>query len=244
MWQNVKWARKMLNSVERETGGNKPLRIGVLASGNGSNLQALIDRSADGTLPAEVSCVISNNASAFALERARRHGIPALHLDHRLFSSRENYDAALVETLHEYRVELVALAGFMRIISPVLIDAFAQAIMNIHPALLPAFPGLHAQRQALDHGVKIAGCTVHFVDSGTDTGPIICQAAVPVLEGDTEDLLSARILVEEHRCYPMAVRLFAEGRLTVAGRKVIIAPESGTSTPACHSCTAGRSGHL
>ncbi|HEX2768194.1 MAG TPA: phosphoribosylglycinamide formyltransferase [Geobacteraceae bacterium] len=212
----------MSNSVEREIGGNKPLRIGVLASGNGSNLQSLIDRCADGSLSAEVACVISNNASAFALERARRHGIPALHLDHRLFSSRENYDAALVETLHEYRVELVALAGFMRIITPVLIDAYSNAIMNIHPALLPAFPGLHAQSQALNHGVKIAGCTVHFVDSGTDTGPIICQAAVPVLEGDTEDLLSARILVEEHRLYPLAVKLFAEGKLTVDGRRVIV----------------------
>jgi len=215
----------MSNSAERETGGNKPLKIGVLASGNGSNLQALIDSSEDGTLSARVACVISNNALAFAMERARRHGIPSLHLDHRLFSCREAYDEALVDTLREYGVELVALAGFMRIITPVLIDAFPNAIMNIHPALLPSFPGLHAQRQALNHGVKIAGCTVHFVDRGTDTGPIICQAAVPVMEGDTEDLLSARILVEEHRCYPMAVRLFAEGRLTVEGRRVIIAPK-------------------
>jgi len=204
---------------------NRLLSLGVLASGNGSNLQSLIDRSIDGTLPAKVACVISNNATAFALERARRHGIPALHLDHRLFSSREAYDEALIDALREYGVELVALAGFMRIITPVLIDAFPNAIMNIHPALLPSFPGLHAQRQALRHGVKIAGCTVHFVDRGTDTGPIICQAAVPVMEGDTEDALSARILVEEHLCYPMAVRLFAEGRLTVSGRKVIIAPE-------------------
>ena len=202
------------------------LRIGVLVSGNGSNLQSLIDRSEDGALPARVACVISNNAAAFALERARRHGIPALHLDHRLFSCREAYDEALVDALREHGVELVCLAGFMRIITPVLIDAFPNAIMNIHPALLPSFPGLHAQRQALNHGVKIAGCTVHFVDRGTDTGPIICQAAVPVMEGDTEETLSARILVEEHRCYPMAVRLFAEGRLTVEGRKVIIAPEN------------------
>ncbi len=204
---------------------NRVLKVGVLASGNGSNLQSLIDRSTDGTLPAQVACVISNNAAAFALERARRHGIPALHLDHRLFSCREAYDEALVDALREHGVELVALAGFMRIITPVLIDAFPHAIMNIHPALLPSFPGLHAQCQALKHGVKLAGCTVHFVDRGTDTGPIICQAAVPVMEGDTEDTLSARILVEEHRCYPMAVRLFAEGRLRVEGRKVIIAPD-------------------
>lgn len=217
--------RKMSSSFERQNSMTRLLRLGVLASGNGSNLQSLIDRSIDGTLHAQVACVISNNATAFALERARRQGIPALHLDHRLFSCREAYDEALVDTLREYGVELVALAGFMRIITPVLIDAFPNAIMNIHPALLPSFPGLHAQRQALSHGVKIAGCTVHFVDRGTDTGPIICQTAVPVMEGDTEDTLSARILVEEHRCYPMAVRLFAEGRLTVSGRKVIIAPE-------------------
>lgn len=198
------------------------LKVGVLASGNGSNLQSLIDQIEKGDLPAEVSCVISNIASAYALERARRHGIPTLHLDHRLFPSREAYDKALVDALREYGVRLVALAGFMRIISPVLINAFPNAIMNIHPALLPSFPGLHPQRQAIDHGVKIAGCTVHFVDAGTDTGPIVCQAAVPVLEGDTEETLSARILVEEHRCYPLAVRLFAEGKLSVEGRRVII----------------------
>jgi phosphoribosylglycinamide formyltransferase-1 len=166
--------------------------------------------------------LISNVASAFALERAARHGIPALHLDHRLFSGREDYDRALVDAFREHDVELVALAGFMRIISKVLLDAFPTAVMNIHPALLPSFPGFHAQRQALEHGVKVTGCTVHFVDAGTDTGPIICQAAVPVLEGDTEEALSARILVEEHRCYPLAVRLFAEGRLSVEGRRVII----------------------
>jgi len=198
------------------------LKVGVLASGNGSNLQSLIDRSKEGALPAEISCVISNNASAFALERARRHGIPALHLDHRLFAGREAYDKAVVDSLRDHGVELVALAGFMRIISPVLIEAFPNAIMNIHPALLPSFPGLHAQQQALDHGVKIAGCTVHFVDAGTDTGPIICQAAVPVVEGDSEETLSARIQVEEHRLYPLAVRLFAGGKLSVDGRRVIV----------------------
>lgn len=212
----------MSSSSDRKSVAPGVLRVGVLASGNGSNLQSLIDQSEEGSLPAVINCVISNNASAFALERARRHGIPALHLDHRLFSCRDDYDMALVEALRENDVQLVALAGFMRIISPVLIEAFPNAIMNIHPALLPSFPGLHAQRQALDHGVKIAGCTVHFVDAGTDTGPIICQAAVPVLEGDTEESLSARILVEEHRCYPLAVKLFAEGKLSVAGRRVIV----------------------
>jgi phosphoribosylglycinamide formyltransferase 1 len=198
------------------------LRVGVLASGNGSNLQALIDCSEDNSIPAAICCVISNVASSFALERARKHSIPAIHLDHRIFSSREEYDSAIVKALREHRIELVALAGFMRIITPVLIEAFPNAIMNIHPALLPSFPGLHPQLQAIQHGVKISGCTVHFVDAGTDTGPIICQAAVPVFADDTEDTLSARILVEEHRCYPLAVRLFAEGRLSLEGRRVII----------------------
>jgi len=200
------------------------IKIGVLASGSGTNLQAIIDTIEAGKLPAEVVCVLSNNTAAFALERAKRHGIPSLHIDHRIFAGREAYDAALVETLHEYGVELVVLAGFMRIITPVLLDAFPYAVMNIHPALLPAFPGLHAQRQALDYGVKITGCSVHFVDAGTDTGPVIIQSAVPVMEGDTETTLSARILVEEHRIYPEAIRLFAEGRLKVEGRKVVIAP--------------------
>ena len=200
------------------------LKIGVLASGNGSNLQAIIDRIESGNLPVEVACVISNNAAAFALERAKRHGVPALHIDHRIFAGREAYDAALVETLRGHGAELVVLAGFMRIITTVLLDAFPMSIMNIHPALLPAFPGLHAQRQAMDYGVKVSGCTVHFVDTGTDTGPIIIQAAVPVLEGDSENTLSQRIQAEEHSIYPEAIRLFAEGRLRVEGRRVIVMP--------------------
>jgi len=198
------------------------LKIGVLASGSGSNLQSIIDNIEAGKLHAEIACVISNNTASFALERAKKHGIPALHIDHRIFTGREAYDAALVETLHEYEVGLVVLAGFMRIITPVLLGAFSSAVMNIHPALLPAFPGLHAQRQAVNYGAKVSGCTVHFVDSGTDTGPIIIQAAVPVLEGDTEETLSARILTEEHRIYPEAIRLFAEGHLRVEGRKVFL----------------------
>ena len=198
----------------------KLLNIGVLVSGSGSNLQSILDACATGELRARVACVISNNADAYALERARTAGIPALHLDHRAHSGREAYDQALVATLREFGVELVAMAGFMRIITPVLLDSFPLAVMNIHPALLPAFPGLHAQRQALDYGVKVAGCTVHLVDPGTDTGPIIMQAAVPILGGDTEQTLSARIQQEEHRIYPEAIRLFAEGRLNVVGRKV------------------------
>jgi phosphoribosylglycinamide formyltransferase 1 len=196
------------------------LKIGVLVSGSGTNLQSILDACARGELPARVVCVISNKADAYALERAKQAGIPALHLDHRAYTGRESYDAALVATLREFEVELVVMAGFMRIITPVLLEAFPMAVMNIHPALLPAFPGLHAQRQALDYGAKFAGCTVHFVDAGTDTGPIILQATVPILEEDTEESLCARIQKEEHRVYPQAVKLFAEGRLTVVGRQV------------------------
>ena len=200
----------------------KLLNIGVLVSGSGSNLQSILDACSSGKMKARVACVISNKADAFGLERARLAGIPALHLDHRAYSGRESFDEALVATLREFEVELVALAGFMRIITPVLLEAFPMAVMNIHPALLPAFPGLHAQRQALEYGAKVAGCTVHFVDPGTDTGPIIIQAAVPVAEDDTEHTLSARIQKEEHRIYPEAIRLFAEGRLDLNGRRVAV----------------------
>jgi phosphoribosylglycinamide formyltransferase-1 len=198
------------------------LRIGVLASGSGSNLQALIDASTNGTLPVEISCVICNNSDAFALQRASQHGIKALYLDHRLFKGREAYDTAIVAVLKENGVELVILAGFMRIITNVILDAFPMSVMNIHPALLPSFPGLHAQKQALEYGVKITGCTVHFVDAGTDTGPVIIQASVPVLEDDTEETLASRIQKEEHRIFPEAVRLYATGRLSVTGRTVHI----------------------
>ncbi|HJV66589.1 MAG TPA: phosphoribosylglycinamide formyltransferase [Geomonas sp.] len=200
----------------------KTLNIGVLVSGSGSNLQAIMDACANNQLNGRVVCVISNVADAYGLERARKAGITALHLDHRAYSGREAYDEAVVATLREFGVELVVLAGFMRIITCVLLDAFPMAVMNIHPALLPAFPGLHAARQALEYGTKVAGCTVHFVDCGTDTGPIIMQAAVPVLEGDSEATLSARIQKEEHRIYPEAIKLFAEGRLKVEGRRVAI----------------------
>jgi phosphoribosylglycinamide formyltransferase 1 len=200
----------------------EPLKIGVLVSGSGSNLQSILDACAGNDINGQVVCVISNIADAFALERAKKAGVPALHLDHRAYTGREAYDEALVATLQEFGVELLVLAGFMRIITPVLLDAFPSAVMNIHPALLPSFPGLHAARQALDYGVKFSGCTVHFVDPGMDTGPIIIQATVPVLEGDTEETLSARIQKEEHRIYPEAVKLFAEGRLKVEGRKVVV----------------------
>lgn len=207
------------------------INIGVLVSGNGSNLQAIIDSMEAGRLDAEIVCVISNKTEAFALERAKKHGIPAFSVDHRSFPAREAFDAAVLELLLEHHVNLVVLAGFNRIITSVLLDAFPMAVMNIHPALLPAFPGSHAQRQALQYGVKIAGCTVHFVDKGADSGPIIIQSAVPAFDTDTEESLAKRILAEEHKIYPRAIQLFAEGRLSVQGRTVIIKPslESGGS---------------
>lgn len=202
------------------------LRIGALASGGGTNLQAIIDRCQDGTLDAEIVLVLSNKPDAGALERARRAGIAAVAIDHRGFDSREAYDRAVVAALCEAGVELVVLAGFMRLISDVFLEAFPGRIMNIHPALLPAFPGLHVQRKALEYGARFAGCTVHFVDGGVDTGPIIIQAVVPVLDDDTEETLSARILQQEHRIYPRAIQLFAEKRLHVEGRRVRILPSA------------------
>lgn len=205
------------------------LKVGVLASGSGTNLQAIIDGCEAGELAAEVVCVITNKASAYALERARKHGIPAIHLNYRDFAGREAYDAAVVEVLNGHGVELVVLAGFMRIITRVLLDAFPKAVMNIHPALLPSFPGLDAQQQALDHGAKVTGCTVHFVDEGCDTGPIIIQAVVPILGDDTVDTLSQRIHRQEHRIYPQAIQLFAQNRLSVQGRRVIVTGKHATN---------------
>ena len=170
------------------------LRLGVLVSGRGSNLQAIIDASEAGRINAVVAMVISDVADAFALERARIHGIEAAFVDPRLFDTREAFDAAVIDLLRKREVDLVCLAGFMRLLSPHFVREFHHRIMNIHPALLPAFPGLHVQRKALEHGVKFSGCTVHFVDQGTDTGPIIIQEVVPVLDDDTEESLSARIL--------------------------------------------------
>ena len=196
-------------------------RIGVLISGRGSNLQAIIDATRDGRLGATVAVVISNRADAFGLERARLAGIEALVLDHRGYASRSEYDAAVVAALRERGVALVCLAGFMRLLSPRFVEAFPNRILNIHPALLPSFPGLHAQRQALEHGVKVSGATVHLVDANLDAGPIVLQAAVPVLDDDTEETLSARILVEEHRLYPEAIRLVLEGGWAVDGRRFV-----------------------
>lgn len=204
-----------------------PVKLGVLISGRGSNLQSIIDAILRGDLKAEIRLVISNRPDAQGLERARRHGIETVVIEHRGFPSREDFDRAMVGALRERSVELVACAGFMRLFSSVMLEAFPDRIMNIHPGLLPAFPGMHAQRDALAHGVQIAGCTVFFVAPGVDDGPIIVQAAVPVLPGDDEQRLSARILQQEHRIYPHAIRLYQQGRLEVEGRRVIIKGEAG-----------------
>jgi len=198
------------------------LRLGVLASGRGSNLQAIIDAIEAGRLSARIEVVLSDRAHAEALGRARRHGIKAIFVDPKACDDRNVFDSALVNILQVHQVELVCLAGFMRLLTPTFLAEFPGRVMNIHPALLPAFAGLHAQRQALEHGVRVAGCTVHFVDEGVDTGPIVLQAAVPAFDDDTEETLSARILVEEHKLYPQAIQLFAEGRLEIKGRRVFI----------------------
>jgi phosphoribosylglycinamide formyltransferase-1 len=194
-------------------------RVGVLISGRGSNLQALIDAQRGGALGGQVAVVVSNVEEAAGLERARAAGVPA-HCCPHPGRSREDHDRELVAILRAHEVELVCLAGYMRLLSPVLLDAFAGRILNVHPSLLPAFPGRDAQRQALEHGVKVSGATVHLVDAGLDAGPILLQEAVPVKEDDTVERLSARILEAEHRLYPRAVRLVLEGRYRIEGRRV------------------------
>jgi len=200
------------------------VKLGVLISGSGSNLQAIIDRIEAGALDAEIAVVISNEPGAYGLIRAEKHGLPALVVNHRDFPAREAFDRRLVEVLRSYGVELVILAGFMRLVTRTLLEAFPHRVMNIHPALLPAFPGVHVWGQVVDYGVKFSGCTVHFVDEGADTGPIIIQAVVPVLDDDDAETLAARILKQEHRIYPRAIQLFAEGRLKIQGRRVRVLP--------------------
>jgi len=200
----------------------RQVSISVLISGGGTNLQAIIDAIEAKRLDAKIALVLSNKADAHGLVRAQNHGISTEILDHKAFSSREAYDQAVVDLLHARGVELVALAGFMRLLSPVFVKAYSNRIMNIHPALLPAFPGLHVQKKAVDHGVRFAGCTVHFVNEECDEGPIIIQAVVPVFPDDTEATLAARILKQEHQIYPRAIQLYAEGRLHVVGRKVLV----------------------
>jgi phosphoribosylglycinamide formyltransferase 1 len=196
-------------------------RLGVLVSGRGSNLQAIIDAIATGRLDATIAVVIANRADAQGLARAAAAGIPTVVREHRGYPTRDAYDTALVADLRRHDVGLVCLAGFMRLLSPTFIAAFPDAVLNVHPSLLPAFPGVDAQAQALAHGVKVAGCTVHFVTADLDAGPIIRQAAVPVLPGDTEETLSARILVEEHRIYPEAIAAVLDGGWRLDGRRFI-----------------------
>jgi phosphoribosylglycinamide formyltransferase-1 len=196
-------------------------RIGILISGRGSNLQAIIDAIADGRLRAEIAIVIANIADAPGLERAASKGLATRVMSHRQHGSREAYDRALAEVLFEHRVDLVCLAGFMRLLGPAFVDAFPNRILNIHPSLLPSFPGLDAQRQALEHGVKVTGVTVHLVNAHLDAGPIIMQRAVPVLDDDTAATLAERILAEEHRLYPEAIQVVLDRRWRIEGRRFV-----------------------
>lgn len=195
-------------------------KIGVLVSGRGSNLQAIMDRIADGYLPLEIAVVISDKPDAFALERAQKADIKTVAVERKACASKEEFEAKINAALEAGGCELVVLAGFMRILSADFVNKWQHKIINIHPALLPSFPGLHGQKQAVDYGVKFSGCTVHFVDAGTDSGPIILQKVVPVMDDDTEDALADRILVQEHIAMPEALKLWAEGKLTIEGRKV------------------------
>ena len=200
----------------------RQVSIGVLISGGGTNLQSIIDAIEAKRLDAKIQVVLSNRADAYGLVRAKVHGIPTQVLDHKAFRSREAFDQAVVDILRAHEVELAVLAGFMRLLSPVFVRAYSNRIMNIHPALLPSFPGLHVQKQAVEHGVRFSGCTVHFVNEQCDEGPIIIQAVVPVFPDDTEGSLAARILEQEHRIYPRAIQLYSEGRLRIEGRRVFV----------------------
>lgn len=219
----------MTPALEINPSPSGPLRIGILGSGGGSNAQSIFDAIAAKTLNATVACVLADIPTAYILERARNHGIPAEFIDPAPFKTKLDgeAEATCIRTLQRYGVNVIALAGFMRIVKPGLLAAFPNRILNIHPALLPAFPGLMAWKQALDSGARVTGCTVHFVDSGTDTGPIIVQRPVPVLNGDTPETLHARIQIQEHQAYPEALQLLAQGRLRIVGRhvKILDAPQ-------------------
>jgi phosphoribosylglycinamide formyltransferase-1 len=214
---------------------HKKVDIGVLVSGSGSNLQSLINHIESGKLDAEIKIVVSNNPDAYALERCRNHHIPFSVIEHRQYASREEFDRRLIDALNSVGTELVVMAGFMRILSSEFFKAFPLRIMNIHPALLPAFPGTHVQKKALDYGVKFSGCTVHFAEEGVDTGPIIIQAAVPVYDDDSDETLAERILREEHRIYPQAIQFYAEGRLKIDGRRVLIIDNPGPPDSVLHN---------
>jgi len=205
---------------------SEPGRVGILLSGRGSNMVALLDAMEAGRIPAEPAVVLSNRPNAPGLETAAARGVPTEVLSHRKIRPREEHERQVIDRLNRHRVDLVCLAGYMRLLSPLMVQAFPGRILNVHPSILPAFPGLDAQAQALEHGVKLAGCSVHFVDEECDHGPIVLQASVPVLDGDTRESLSERILEQEHRIYPEAVALYFEGRLTIDGRRVRIAAEA------------------
>ena len=198
------------------------INIGVLASGRGTNLQAIIEAIEEGKIAGEIKVVISDNSDAYALKRAQQYHINTRYIHFKEFKNREDYDKEIIKTLKEKKIELVVLAGYMRILSPYFIRTYKNKIINIHPALLPSFPGLHAQKQAVEYGAKISGCTVHFVDERVDSGPIILQKAVEVSDDDTEESLAEKILKEEHQIYPRAIQLFSEGRLIIKGRKIFI----------------------
>ena len=211
------------------------LKLAVLVSGGGSNLQSIIDRIEDGALDAEIRLVLSNKADAFGLKRAERHGIPHVAIDHRKYGSREEFDAAVVAEIRSHGADVVVLAGFMRMLTPVFLEAF-KTIVNIHPALLPSFAGCHGQADAANYGVKLSGCTVHFVDEIMDNGPVIIQAAVPVMAGEDGDALGPRILEYEHRIFPQALQWLAEGRISVRDRHVHVAD---TGRPVARMTTPG-----
>ena len=207
-----------------------PLNIAILASGSGSNAQAIIDKAAAGFLDVNVCCIICNRPGAGVIERAAKAGIACVVLDHKAYPDRESYDRAVVQHLQKYDARLVVLAGYMRLLSPVFLDAFSGRVINIHPALLPSFPGVHGGADALEYGVRISGCTVHFVEEKMDGGPVIIQAAVPVNPGEEVDDLMQRIHAMEHRIYPQAIQWLAQNRISVWGREVHVAPGSAVAT--------------
>jgi len=213
----------------------RSLKLGVLISGSGSNLQSIIDNIEKGALQATIEIVVCNKPDALGINRAQKHGLPVAVLKHEDFKTREDFDAELIRILKKSEVDLVALAGFMRILTPFFLKAFPQKVINIHPALLPSFPGTSGQKDAFEYGVKFSGCTVHFVDEGVDSGPIIIQSVVPVFQSDTKETLAARILKEEHRIYPRAIQFFAEGKIEIAGRRVRIKDVEEAPLTALHN---------
>ncbi len=200
----------------------KKHKIVVLISGGGTNLQSIIDACENGQIPCKIALVISNREGVHGLTRAKNHNIPTAFVDHREFASREDFERELIRQIRKTGAELICLAGFMRVLTPLFVNEFKNRIINIHPALLPSFPGIGGNKQAIDYGVKFSGATVHFVSEGTDTGPVIIQAVVPVYDDDTEETLARRTLAQEHRIYPLAIKYFFEGRLEIRGRKVIL----------------------